>query len=65
MLYVQLNSVSVTSSHFPNRMTFPLRGDFCVLVRKLMTTCSTKKYFVLHNHWTDCLVLSDRKLMAK
>ena len=52
-LYVQLNSVSVTSSHFPNRMTFPLRGDFCVLVRKLMTTCSTKKYFVLHNHWTD------------
>ena len=45
---LQVNAVSVTSSHFPNRETFVERDEFCILVEKLIRTCKSKgKYYVL------------------
>ena len=39
----QVNSVSVTSSDFPNRETFVRRDEFCLTLTKLQRTCSSEK----------------------
>jgi hypothetical protein len=39
----QVNSVSVTSSDFPNRETFVRREEFCLTLLKLRKTCSSPK----------------------
>ena len=46
--FLQVNAVSVTSSHFPNRKTFVEREEFCILVKKLVKSCTKPaKYYVL------------------
>ena len=46
--WCQVNAVSVTSSHFPNHKTFVKRDEFCILVNKLVKSCSKPaKYYVL------------------
>jgi len=40
----QTNSVSVTSSSFPNSETFVRREEFCLVVKKLERTCKSMKY---------------------
>ena len=39
----QVNLVTETSSSFPNSETFHRREEFCLIVNKLIRTCSTKK----------------------
>ena len=39
----QVNLVTETSSSFPNSETFHRREEFCLIVNKLLRTCSTKK----------------------
>ena len=39
----QVNLVTETSSTFPNSETFHRRAEFCLVVRKLLKTCATKK----------------------
>ena len=53
VLCPQVNSVSVSSSNFPNRETFIKRNDFCILVTKLIKTCKGNKYFVLKKHYPE------------
>ena len=53
VMIIQVNSVSVTSSNFPNRETFVHREDFCILVEKLIKTCQRNKYFVLHQYYPE------------
>lgn len=43
----QINSVSVTSSDFPNRETFVRRDEFCLTVLKIQRTCSSAKRLFL------------------
>ena len=39
----QVNLVTETSSTFPNAETFHRREEFCLIVNKLLRTCSTMK----------------------
>ena len=50
-IFYQVNSVSVSSSNFPNRETFIKRDDFCILVNKLIKTCTRKKFYVLRKYY--------------
>ncbi|CAB4068103.1 ASICN [Lepeophtheirus salmonis] len=51
----QINSVSVTSSDFPNRETFSKREEFCLALLKLVRTCnSRKKIFLTEKFPTVC-----------
>ena len=50
---IQVNSVSVSSSNFPNRETFIKRDDFCILVNKLIKTCTRNKYYVLQKYYPE------------
>ena len=43
----QINSVSVTSSSFPNRETLVRREEFCLTVLKLVKTCNSAKRVLL------------------
>ena len=43
----QINSVSVTSSSFPNRETLVRREEFCLTVLKLIKTCNSAKRVLL------------------
>ena len=43
-----------TSSAFPNTETFHRREEFCLLAKKLVRTCATKKALALGR--TDSLV---------
>ncbi len=43
----QINSVSVTSSDFPNRETFVRREEFCLTALKLIRTCRSEKRIFL------------------
>ena len=39
----QVNLVTETSSSFPNSETFHRREEFCLVIHKLLRTCSTVK----------------------
>lgn len=52
-IFPQVNSVSVSSSNFPNRETFIKRDDFCILVNKLIKTCTRKKFYVLQKYYPE------------
>ena len=39
----QVNLVTETSSSFPNSETFHRREEFCLIIKKLLRTCSTVK----------------------
>ena len=39
----QVNLVTETSSSFPNSETFHRREEFCLIIIKLLRTCSTMK----------------------
>ena len=39
----QVNLVTETSSSFPNSQTFHRREEFCLVVRKLLKSCSSSK----------------------
>lgn len=52
-MFIQVNSVSVTSSNYPNRETFVHRDDFCILINKLIKTCKTKKHYILQNYYPN------------
>ena len=39
----QVNLVTETSSSFPNAETFHRREEFCLIINKLLRTCSTVK----------------------
>ena len=43
----QINSVSVTSSSFPNEGTLVRREEFCLAVLKLVKTCNSAKRVLL------------------
>ena len=61
----QVNSVSVSSSNFPNRETFIKRDDFCILVNKLIKTCTRNKYYVLQKYYPEiCNYIYDVKSNA-
>ena len=55
----QLNLVTETSSSFPNSQTFHRREEFCLIVHKLVKTCSTVKRAALTDTYpTLCELLS-------
>ena len=55
----QLNLVTETSSSFPNSQTFHRREEFCLVVQKLVRTCSTVKAAALTDAYpTICEYLS-------
>ena len=45
----QVNLVTETSSSFPNSETFHRREEFCLIIIKLLRTCSTMKVAALTN----------------
>jgi hypothetical protein len=45
----QVNLVTETSSSFPNAETFHRREEFCLIIKKLLRTCSTMKAAALTN----------------
>ncbi len=47
----QLNLVTETSSAFPNTETFHRREEFCLIAKKLIRTCGTKKAAALSDHF--------------
>ena len=49
----QINSVSVTSSSFPNEGTLVRREEFCLTVLKLVKTCNSAKRVLLE---VSCLL---------
>ncbi len=56
---LQSNKMAVTTSVFPNLNTFSLGPEFCVLHRKLKSTCSTYKRVTLTERYpgTDALTV--------
>ena len=55
----QLNLVTETSSTFPNSQTFHRREEFCLVVHKLVKTCSSVKAAALTDTYpTMCEYLS-------
>ena len=46
-----MNLVTATSSAFPNSETFHRRAEFCLLARKLIKSCKSKKARALTDHY--------------
>ena len=49
----QTNAMAVTTSVFPNLNTFRLGPEFCILFRKLISTCKTHKRATLSERYPD------------
>ena len=47
------SQVTETSSAFPNTETFHRREEFCLLAKKLIRTCATKKAVALADHFPN------------
>ena len=66
----QINSVSVTSSSFPNEGTLVRREEFCLAVLKLVKTCNSAKRVLLEVSYpsyieTDCMTSEWEKVLAR
>ena len=59
----QINSVSVTSSDFPNRETFVRREEFCLTLTKLTKTCASEKKEFLVNKFPNVCVNIDQLMV--
>ena len=55
----QINSVSVTSSSFPNEGTLVRREEFCLTVLKLVKTCNSAKRVLLEVSYLSIFIETD------